>query len=214
MLVAPSILSADFSRLLEEVKEIESYGADLLHIDVMDGHFVPNITIGPDVYRPLKGKINMIFDVHLMIEKPLLFAKQFVKAGADIITFHYEAVPDVAKTIRFLRNLSVRVGISIRPKTDIALLDAYLPDVDLVLVMSVEPGFAGQDFMPQALDKIRYLSQKKKERELTYLIEVGGGINAETGLLAKEAGAEILVAGTYIFKAENRRAAVESLKSL
>ena len=214
MLVAPSILSADFSKLLEEVKEVESYGADLLHIDVMDGHFVPNITIGPDVYRPLKGKVNLLFDVHLMIEKPTLYAKQFIKAGADIITFHYEAVADVAKTIRFIRNLGAKFGISIRPKTDVTLLENYLADVDLVLVMSVEPGFAGQVFIEDSLEKIKYLSEMKKERDFQYLIEVDGGINAETGLKCKEAGAEILVAGTYIFKAEDRRAAVESLKKL
>ncbi|MCK9536206.1 MAG: ribulose-phosphate 3-epimerase [Bacilli bacterium] len=214
MLVAPSILSADFSQLLTEVKEVESYGADLLHIDVMDGHFVPNITIGPDVYRNLKGQVNLVFDVHLMIERPMFFAKQFIKAGADIVTFHYEAVSDVAKTIRFIRNLGSKVGISIRPKTDIVLLEEYLDDVDIVLVMSVEPGFSGQTFMESALDKIRYLSDMKKQNNYHYLIEVDGGINEQTAVMAKEAGADILVAGTYIFKAADRKAAIEGLKKL
>ncbi|MDD4076753.1 MAG: ribulose-phosphate 3-epimerase [Bacilli bacterium] len=214
MLVAPSILSADFSQLLTEVKEVESYGADLLHIDVMDGHFVPNITIGPDVYRNLKGQVNLVFDVHLMIERPMFFAKQFIKAGADIVTFHYEAVSDVAKTIRFIRNLGSKVGISIRPKTDVVLLEEYLDDVDIVLVMSVEPGFSGQTFMESALDKIRYLSDMKKQNNYHYLIEVDGGINEQTAVMAKEAGADILVAGTYIFKAADRKAAIEGLKKL
>jgi len=214
MLVAPSILSADFSQLLTEVKEVESYGADLLHIDVMDGHFVPNITIGPDVYRNLKGQVNLVFDVHLMIERPMFFAKQFIKAGADIVTFHYEAVSDVAKTIRFIRNLGSKVGISIRPKTDVVLLEEYLDDVDIVLVMSVEPGFSGQTFMESALDKIRYLSDMKKQNNYHYLIEVDGGINEQTAVMVKEAGADILVAGTYIFKAADRKAAIEGLKKL
>lgn len=214
MLVAPSILSADFSRLLEEVKEVESYGADLLHIDVMDGHFVPNITLGPDIYRNLKGKTDLVFDVHLMIERPMLFAKAFIKAGADIITFHYEAVSDVLKTIRFLRNLGTRVGISIRPKTDVKLLEGILGDVDLVLIMSVEPGFGGQEFMPAALEKIRYLNDKRKEHNYQYLIEVDGGINEKTAKLVKEAGVDIVVAGTYIFKAEDRKAVIASLKNL
>ena len=214
MLVAPSILSADFSQLLSEVKEVESYGADLLHIDVMDGHFVPNITIGPDVYRNLKGQVNLIFDVHLMIERPMLFAKQFIKAGADIVTFHYEAVSDVTKTIRFIRNLDSKVGISIRPKTDVVLLEKYLNDLDVVLVMSVEPGFSGQTFMESALDKIKYLSDKKKNNNYHYLIEVDGGINEQTAVMVKEAGAEIVVAGTYIFQSDDRKAAIEGLKNL
>jgi ribulose-phosphate 3-epimerase len=214
MIVAPSILSADFSRLLEEVKEVEKYGAQFLHIDVMDGHFVPNITMGPMIYEKLKPQVKMTFDVHLMISDPHFYAKEFVRAGADYLTFHYEAVNNPGEMITYLQSLKVKIGISVKPGTDIKVLEKYLPDLDLVLVMSVEPGFGGQSFQTQALEKIAYLQNKKQNFGYRYLIEVDGGINEGTAGLCKEAGAEVLVAGTYIFKASNRKAVIQGLLDL
>ncbi|NLD25867.1 MAG: ribulose-phosphate 3-epimerase [Acholeplasmataceae bacterium] len=214
MIVAPSILAADFSRLLEEAKEMEAYGAQFLHIDVMDGHFVPNITIGPMVYRNIKGKVKMLFDVHLMISDPKYYAEAYVRAGADILTFHYEAVEDVKGMIEYLHSLNVKAGISIRPGTDIRVLDEFLPLLDLVLVMSVEPGFGGQSFLPSALEKIAYLKNEKNRHHYSYLIEVDGGINSETAKLCRDAGVEVLVAGTYIFGSKNREATVRELLAL
>lgn len=214
MIVAPSILSANFSKLLEEVKDVEAAGATFLHIDVMDGHFVPNITMGPMIYEGLKGQVKMIFDVHLMISDPVFYAERFIKAGADFLTFHYEAVEDVEKTISYFRELGVKVGISIKPKTDIKVLDPYLKDLDLVLVMSVEPGFGGQKYLSSATEKLKYLKQKKKELKYNYLIEVDGGINEETSLIARDAGAEILVAGSYIFNSKDRYKIIRELAKL
>lgn len=214
MIVSPSILSADFSRLLEEVKDVERCGATFLHVDVMDGHFVPNITIGACVLKTLKGKTNMVMDVHLMIDDPLKYSKDFKDAGSDYITFHYEAVNDVLETIKGIKELGVKVGISVKPNTDVKVLDPYLNLVDLVLVMSVEPGFGGQKFMPSALNKIKYLSEKKKENNYSYLIEVDGGIDLTTAVPCKESGCEVVVAGTAIFKAESREKVIEGLLKL
>lgn len=211
-IVAPSILSANFAYLLQEVQEVESYGATYLHIDVMDGHFVPNITLGPTVYKYLKPHVKMVFDVHLMISNPNKYIKDFVLAGADIITFHYEAVSDVLETLNLIKSFNVKAGISIKPNTDISALEPFLKDLDLVLVMSVEPGFGGQEFMDSALEKIKYL--KKYKTKYNYLIEVDGGINAQTGQQCISSGADILVAGSYIFNAKNRQEAVDSLIKL
>lgn len=213
-IVAPSILSADFSKLLEEVQEVNKYGAEFLHVDVMDGHFVPNISLGPVVYKSLKQKTDMIFDVHIMISEPLKYAKAFVDAGADILTFHYEATNDVAGLIRHIHDLGIKAGISIKPATDIRVLEPFLSEIDLVLVMSVEPGFGGQVFMENSLEKLQFLQAKKKIHNYTYLIEVDGGINQETGALCVAHGAEVLVAGSYIFQHKNRKEAVEGLKKI
>ena len=212
MIVAPSILSANFNNLLEEINSCK--GAEFIHIDVMDGHFVPNITMGACVIKNLKGKIDKVLDVHLMISDPYKYASNFARAGADIITFHYESDSDVKATIDLIKSLGVKVGISIKPKTDVDVLVPYLKDLDLVLVMSVEPGFGGQSFIPSALDKIRFLSKKKKEEGLNYLIEVDGGINKETAQMVGLAGNEVVVAGTYVFKSENREEVIKYLKNL
>lgn len=214
MIVAPSILSADFSRLYEETKDLYAYGAEWLHIDVMDGHFVPNITIGPVVVQSLKKHLKMVFDVHLMISDPRFFAKAFVDAGADIITFHYEATNDVLGMLSYLKSLGVKVGLSIKPHTPVVVLEPFLKELDVVLVMSVEPGFGGQSFMPLALDKIKYLAKQKQENHYPYLIEVDGGINEQTGQLCAQAQAEVLVAGMAIFKASNRQEVIGRLKQL
>lgn len=213
-IVAPSILSADFSKLLEEVQEVEQYGAKYLHVDVMDGHFVPNISLGAVVYKHLKGKVDMVFDVHIMIEHPEKYAKACIDAGADILTFHYEATSDVKGMIDLIHSLGANAGISIKPNTDIHVLDPYLSVLDLILVMSVEPGFGGQSFLSNSLEKLQYLKEAKTKNQFTYSIEVDGGINQETGKLCVASGAEILVAGSYIFGHKNRKEAVEGLKRL
>ena len=212
MLVAPSILSADFNKLLEEVKECKD--AEYIHIDVMDGHFVPNISFGPTVYKNLKGKVDNIFDVHLMISDPMKYLDDHVKAGADIFTFHYEADCDVSEMIKAIKERNIKAGISIKPKTDVSVLLPYLKDLDLVLVMSVEPGFGGQSFMDNSLAKISELARLKKENNYNYLIEVDGGINEETAKSVAEAGCEIVVAGTYVFKAKDRSEIIKYLKNL
>ena len=211
-IIAPSILSANFNNLLEEVKSVDN--AEFLHIDVMDGHFVPNISIGALVYKNLKKEVDMVFDVHLMISDPDKYAEDFIKAGADYLTFHFEAVEDVSKTIKHFKDLGVKVGISVKPNTDVKVLDPYLEYLDLILIMSVEPGFGGQKFMPNALDKVKYLKELRDKNDYLYLIEIDGGINLETAKLAVNAGVDILVAGTSIFKSSNRRKMIEELNLL
>ena len=212
MKVAPSILSANFNNLVEEIKLCE--GAEFVHIDVMDGHFVPNITIGACVIKNLKKEIDKVLDVHLMITDPYKYSPDFIKAGADIITFHYESDSDVKKTIDLIRSHNVKVGLSIKPGTSVDVLKPYLKDLDLVLVMSVEPGFGGQKFMDSALDKIKTLAKLKQEEGCHYLIEVDGGINTETGKLVRDAGCEVVVAGSYVFKSENYAEKINYLKNL
>jgi len=213
--IAPSILSADFRFLDNEIKDIIKCNIKYLHFDVMDGHFVNNISFGIPVLKSLKdGKYPLIFDVHLMISDPRKFALDFINAGADILTFHYEALikKDIKPLIDFIHNHNCKVGISVKPNTKIEVLEPFLKDLDLVLVMSVEPGFGGQSFMNQSLGKISYLAEYKKTHSYDYIIEVDGGINEFTSKDCIKAGANLLVAGSYIFKSKDRKSAISSLK--
>ncbi len=197
--IAPSILSADFARLGEEIEAITAAGADLIHIDVMDGHFVPNITIGPTVIKALRPHTALPFDVHLMIAPVDLYVDEFAAAGADIITVHPEAGPHLHRTLQLIKSLGKKAGVALNPATPIEMVEPVLGDVDLVLVMSVNPGFGGQEFIPSQLAKLRALRQRIDAMGRAVALAVDGGINADTARAAVEAGADVLVAGTASF---------------
>ncbi len=201
--ISPSILSADFSQLGNEIKRLEEGGADLIHVDVMDGHFVPNLTIGPPVIKALKKNCSLEFDVHLMISPVHKYIDAYSDAGADIITIHPEATENLSESIKKIKNLKKKVGISLNPETKIDIIKDYLDQIDLVLIMSVNPGFGGQKFMPEVLDKIRELKIIQKKKNIDFDIEIDGGINFENSKIAIEAGANILVSGTTIFNSNN-----------
>ena len=213
--ISPSILSADFSQLGNEIKRLEEGGADMIHVDVMDGHFVPNLTIGPPVIKALKKQTSMLFDVHLMISPVHKYIEAYSDAGADIITIHPEATDDLGTSISKIKKLNKKVGVSLNPKTKIDTILNFLEKIDLVLIMSVNPGFGGQKFMPEVLSKVKKLKQLQDERKLNFDIEIDGGINFENSKTVKEAGANILVSGTTIFKSNNGniKKNIELLKS-
>ena len=201
--ISPSILSADFSQLGDEIKRLEEGGADLIHVDVMDGHFVPNLTIGPPVIKALKKNCSIKFDVHLMISPVHKYIDAYADAGADIITIHPEATDDLSASIKKIKDLGKKVGVSLNPETKVSIIKDHLEQIDLVLIMSVNPGFGGQKFMPEVLDKIKELKNIQKEQNIDFDIEIDGGINFENSKIAIEAGANILVSGTTIFKSNN-----------
>ncbi|TXC92001.1 ribulose-phosphate 3-epimerase [Metabacillus litoralis] len=210
--IAPSILSADFAKLGEEIKEVEHAGADYIHVDVMDGHFVPNITIGPLIVNAIRPITKLPLDVHLMIEQPDLYIAEFANAGADIITVHVEACRHLHRSIQLIKSQGIKAGVVLNPHTPIESILHVLEDIDMVLLMTVNPGFGGQAFIPQVVPKIKQLSDIIKTRNLSIEIEVDGGINEETAKLVVDAGASVLVAGSAVFNKADRRKAIQDLK--
>ena len=201
--ISPSILSADFSQLGKEIKRLEDGGADMIHVDVMDGHFVPNLTIGPPVIKALRKQCSILFDVHLMISPVHKYIEAYADAGADIITIHPEATDNLQASILKIKELKKKVGVSLNPESKIDLIFNLLHKIDLVLIMSVNPGFGGQKFMPEVLDKIKELKKIQTEKDITFDIEIDGGINFDNCKIAIDAGANILVSGTTIFKSND-----------
>ncbi len=210
--IAPSILSADFAKLGEEIKDIEEGGADYVHIDVMDGHFVPNITIGPLIVDAVKPITKLPLDVHLMIENPDNYIKDFAKAGADIITVHQETCLHLHRTIQLIKKENVKAGVVINPGTPVTMIKEVLNNVDLVLVMSVNPGFGGQTFIHETLSKIEEIDFIRKENNYQFELQVDGGVNVETAKLCVDAGADVLVAGSAVFNQSDRKKAIQDIK--
>jgi ribulose-phosphate 3-epimerase len=210
--IAPSILSADFAKLGEEVRDVEQGGADYIHVDVMDGHFVPNITIGPLIVEAIRPITKLPLDVHLMIEHPDRYIPTFAKAGADYLSVHVEACPHLHRTVHLIKECGVKAGVVLNPHTPVAMIEHIIDDVDLVLLMTVNPGFGGQKFIYSVLPKIKRVAQLAKERNLEIEIEVDGGVNAETARLCIEAGANVLVAGSAIYNERDRAAAIRAIR--
>lgn len=211
--IAPSILACDFSHLYDEIKKIESSLADAIHLDVMDGHFVPNITIGPKFVAAVKRSTNLFLDVHLMIYSPFDYIEKFVEAGADLITFHFEATEDIEDTLNYIKKCGKKAGLAFNPETSFSLAVKYLEKCDLVLFMSVHPGFGGQKFISSTLEKIELAKKLKEDMNLSFDIQVDGGINDQTASRCKKKGANFLVAGTYLFSLPSMKEGVKLLKS-
>jgi len=210
--IAPSILSADFSKLGDEIKDVEKGGADYIHVDVMDGHFVPNITIGPLIVESIRPVTKLPLDVHLMIENPDLYIEAFAKAGADYITVHVEACRHLHRTIQLIKSFGVKAGVVLNPATPVQMIEHIIDDLDMVLLMSVNPGFGGQKFIPSVLGKIKQVKEMANQKGLTVEIEVDGGVNKETAPLCIEAGATVLVAGSAVYDQKDRQQAIAALK--
>lgn len=210
--IAPSILAADFSNLASEVKKVDAAGADLLHIDVMDGHFVPNITLGPSIISSLRDKTRLPFDVHLMISEPDKYIDDFVKAGADMISVHAEACNHLHRTIYNVKEKGIKVAVALNPATSLNTLDYILSDIDMVLLMTVNPGFGGQSFIKTMLDKIKALKDMINDKKLIMDIEVDGGITRENAAQVVEAGANVLVAGSAVYRSKDIKEAIEALR--
>ncbi|MGC8579621.1 MAG: ribulose-phosphate 3-epimerase [bacterium] len=213
LMIAPSLLASDFTRLADEIKAIEKAGADLLHIDVMDGRFVPNITLGQPVLRSIRRITRLPLDVHLMIENPMAHIKSFIEAGADILTVHLEACSHLHRAIAMIKDAGKKAGISLNPATPVVMLKDIIEELNLVLIMTVNPGFGGQEFIKSTLKKIKELSDIKQEQNLNVLIEVDGGINNQTAGLVAKNGADIIVAGTAIFGSKDYREAISRLRA-
>lgn len=210
--IAPSILSADFSKLGEEIQDVEKGGADYIHVDVMDGHFVPNITIGPMIVRAIRPITSLPLDVHLMIENPETYIDEFADAGSDIITVHQEACPHLHRTIQQIKSHGIKAGVVINPATPAEAIKPVLQDVDLVLLMTVNPGFGGQSFISSVVPKIRQIAEWRQELGLNFEIEIDGGVKPDTASICTAAGADVLVAGSAIYNHENREAAISAIR--